>query len=69
MLDCGEVEAVDPDARVSALHLALQVVEGPSRMLQRDGVANRGGEFYSANKICPVSKKKIYILSVNKFAL
>lgn len=67
MLNSGEVEAVDPDARVSALHLALQVVEGPSRMLQIDGVAIRGGEFYRANKICPVSFLKI--LSANKFAL
>ena len=31
------VETVDPQTRVLALHLALEIVEGPRRMLQESG--------------------------------
>lgn len=34
VLDARVVEAVDPQARVAALHLALEVVKGPRRVLQ-----------------------------------
>lgn len=34
VLDARVVEAVDPQARVAALHLALEVVEGPRGVLQ-----------------------------------
>lgn len=33
------VEAVDPQTRVLAFHLALKIVEGPSGVLQRGGRA------------------------------
>lgn len=36
VLDARVVEAVDPQARVAALHLALEVVKGPCRVLQAE---------------------------------
>lgn len=34
VLDARVVEAVDPQARVAALHLALEVIKGPRGVLQ-----------------------------------
>lgn len=38
VLNAREVEAVDPQTRVVALHMALEIVEGPCCMLQAGGL-------------------------------
>ena len=45
VLDACVVKTVDPQTWVPALHLALQVVEGPRRVL-REGGGNKGFMYF-----------------------